>query len=141
MELPTRKVLTIEAAKRIAEAAKSYAGRKGHPTLIVAIVDAGGYLLYLERMDGVKPGTVDVAVLKAQSAARFDIESKSFEQSVSDGLIGLVGLPGMAAFEGAVPIRVDGDLIGAIAISGLTKELDGEIARAAVAALPKILQK
>jgi glc operon protein GlcG len=140
MELPTRHVLTIPVAKRIAEAARSYAKRKGHPALIVAIVDPGGYLLYLERMDGVKPGTVDVAVLKAQSAARFDIESKSFEQSVTDGLIGLVGLPGMAAFEGAVPIHVDGDLIGAIAISGLTKELDGEIARAAVAALPKILR-
>jgi glc operon protein GlcG len=141
MELPTRKVLTIDVAKRIAAAAKSYAKRKGHSALIVAIVDPGGYLLYLERMDGVKPGTVDVAILKAQSAAKFDIESKSFEQSVSEGLVGLVGLPGMAAFEGAVPIRVDGELIGAIAISGITKELDGEIARAGAAALPKILER
>ena len=141
MELPTRKVLTIEVAKHVAEAAKSYARGKGHPAVIVAIVDPGGYLLYLERMDGVRPGTVDVAILKAQSAAKFDIDSKSFEQSVSDGLVGLVGLPGMAAFEGAVPIRADGELIGAIAISGLTKELDGEIARAGAAALAEILHR
>ncbi len=139
MELPTRKVLTIELAKRLAAAATAYAGRIGHPALIVAVVDPGGHLLYLERMDGVAPGTVQVATLKAQSAVAFGVESKHFEEQVAHGLVGLVGLPGLAAFEGAVPIRVDGDVIGAIAISGLTKELDGEIARAAVAALPEIL--
>jgi glc operon protein GlcG len=139
VELPTRKVLTIELAKRLASTAKSYARRRGHPRLIVVIVDPGGHLLYLERMDGVSPGTVQVATLKAQSAVAFGVESKHFEDGVAHGLVGLVGLPGMAAFEGAVPIRVDGQVIGALAISGLTKELDGEIARAAVAALPRIL--
>jgi uncharacterized protein GlcG (DUF336 family) len=139
MELPTRKVLTIELAKRLAAAARTHARRRGHPALIVAIVDPGGHLVYLERMDGVAPGTVRVATLKAQSAVAFGVESKHFEDGVASGLVGLIGLPGMAAFEGAVPIRVDGDVIGAIAISGLTKELDGEIARAAVAALPRIL--
>jgi glc operon protein GlcG len=141
MELPTRKVLTIELAKRLAAAAQAHARDLGHPALVVAIVDPGGHLLYLERMDGVAPGTVQVATLKAQSAVASGTESKHFEETVAQGLVGLVGLPGMAAFEGAVPIRVDGDVIGAIAVSGLTKELDGEMARAAVDALPEILRR
>src|SRR5689334_19812470 len=108
MELPIRKVLTIEVAKRLAAAAQAHARAIGRPDLIVAIVDPGGHLLYLERMDGVMPGTVQVATLKAQAAVAFGVPSKHFEDTVADGLVGLVGLPGMAAFEGAVPIRVDG---------------------------------
>jgi uncharacterized protein GlcG (DUF336 family) len=141
MELPTRPVLTIDVTKKIAESAKQYAKSIGHPALIVCIVDPGGVLLYLERMDGVKPGTVQVAILKAQSAASFDNESKIFEDTVAGGLVGMVGLPGMAAFEGAAPIRIEDHMVGAIAISGLTKELDGEIARAGAAALPTILKE
>jgi glc operon protein GlcG len=140
MELPTRRVMILELARRLAAAAIEYAHDRGHGALIVLVVDAGGYPVYLERMDGVMPGTVQVALLKAQSAAAFGQPSKHFEEAVADGLTGLIGLPGMAAFEGAVPIRVDGHVIGAIAISGLTKELDGEIARAAVDALAEDLR-
>jgi glc operon protein GlcG len=141
-ELPTAKVLTLDVAKRIAAAARTYARRKGFPNLIVAIVDPGGHLIYLERGDGVGWGTIDVAVLKAQTVTRFNVESKVLEDGVAQGLTGLVGLPGVAAFEGAVPIRAeDGQLLGAIAISGLTKELDGEIARAGADALPAIVKR
>ena len=140
-ELASGKVLTIEVAEQIAAAAKAYAEGKGFPRLIVVIVDPGGHLLYLEHGDGVGWGTVDVAVLKAPTATRFNVASKHLEQGVADGLIGLVGLPGVATFEGAVPIRTeDGQLFGAIAISGLTKELDGEIAHAGADALARILQ-
>jgi uncharacterized protein GlcG (DUF336 family) len=139
MDVPTRKVLSIDLAKKIAEASKAYAKNKGYDALIVAIVDPGGYLLYLERMDGVPPGTVQVATLKARSAALFEVPSKNFEDAVSEGLLGLVGLPGMAAFEGAAPILIDGDVVGAIAISGLTKELDGEFAQAGADAVSEIL--
>ena len=139
MDVPTRKVLSIDLAKRIAEASKAYAKDKGHDALIVAIVDPGGHLLYLERMDGIPPGTVQVATLKARSSALFEAPSKAFEDAVADGLIGLVGLPGMAAFEGAVPIRIDGQVVGAIAVSGITKELDGEIAQAGANAVRDIL--
>jgi glc operon protein GlcG len=140
MKLPTRPVLTLDVAKKIAEASKKYAAEKGYPALIVAIVDTGGYLLYLERMDGIPPGTVDVATLKARSAVMFGVDSKRFEDAVNDGLIGLVGLPGMAAFQGAVPIAVEGEVIGAIAVSGLTKELDREFAQAGADALAGILR-
>ncbi|MFA5882912.1 MAG: heme-binding protein [Acidimicrobiia bacterium] len=141
MELPTRSVLTIDAAKKIADAAKAYARRKGHHHLIVLIVDPGGHLLYLERGDGVAWGTIDVALLKAQTAVRFDQPSKHLEtQLIEGGMTGLVALPGVACFEGAVPIHAaDGGLLGAISVSGLTKELDGEIAQAGADALPRIL--
>ncbi len=139
MELPSRKVITLELAKRLAAAAVSYAHTIGHDALIVLVVDAGGHLVYLERMDGVMPGTVQVALLKAQSSAAFGQPSKHYEQVVADGLTGLVGLPGMAAFEGAVPVRAGGHVIGALAVSGLTKELDGAIAQAAVDALAEAL--
>jgi glc operon protein GlcG len=142
MELPSRKMLTIEAAKTAAEAAKTYARSKGCPTLIVVVVDPGGHLVYLERGDGVAWGTIDVAMLKAQTAVRFPGPSKKMETAlIKEGMTGLVGLPGVACFEGAVPLLAeDGHLLGAISISGLTKELDGEIAQAGADALLKLLE-
>lgn len=123
MELASQKALTIEVARKIADAARAYAKRNGHPSLIVLIVDPGGHLLYLERGDGVAWGTVDVALLKAQTAVRFNGPSKNMEDAlISGGMTGLVGLPGVVCFEGAVPIcSEDGQLLGAISISGLTK--------------------
>jgi uncharacterized protein GlcG (DUF336 family) len=141
LDLPTRRVLTIGVAKGIAEAAKGHAASKGHPNLIVAVVDAGGHLLYLERMDGISAGTVDVAILKARSSAIFGVDSKNFRDAVDGGLVGLVGLPGMAAFLGAVPIYCDGDVVGAIAISGLNEELDREIAQAGADAIAEITKQ
>ena len=130
MDLPQQPVLTLELAKAAVAAAQEYAVERGW-TIVVAVVDAGGHLVCLERMDGVAVGTVQVAVLKAQSSAVFRSPSKDFETAVDDGLIGLVGLPGMAPYEGAVPITVGGVTIGAIAVSGVTKEIDGEVAQAA----------
>ena len=140
MELPTRPVLTIEVVKQLAEASKTAAKQQGFDALIVCVVDPGGFLLYLERMDGVAPGTVDVADLMARSAAMFGVVSKNFEDAVADVLAGLVGLPGMAASEGAAPILHEGRCLGAIAVSGLTKELDGEFAQAGADALTTILR-
>jgi uncharacterized protein GlcG (DUF336 family) len=130
VELPKQPVLTLELAKAAVAAAQDYAAERGFP-IVVAVVDAGGYLVCLERMDDVAVGTVQVAVLKAQSSAVFRAPSKMFENAVDEGLFGLVGLPGMAPYEGAVPITVDGVTVGAIAVSGVTKEIDGEIAQAA----------
>jgi uncharacterized protein GlcG (DUF336 family) len=138
VELPTQPVLTLELSKVIAEAARSYAGERGWP-IVLAIVDAGGHLVYFERMDGVAYGTVQVAILKAQSSAAFKSPSKTFENAVDEGLFGLVGLPGMAPYEGAVPITYGGVTLGAIAVSGVTKEIDGEIAQAAADAVTDLL--
>jgi glc operon protein GlcG len=138
MKLPSKKVLTLELAKRIAEVCTNVAHEKGF-VIDLAIVDSGGYLMYFEREDGVSVGTVQVAIMKAQSSAVFGTPSKQFEINVREGLVGMVALPGMAPFEGAVPIKVDGDVIGAVAVSGVTKEIDGEIAQAGADAVAGIL--
>lgn len=138
MELPSKKVLTLELAKRIAEVCREYAHDNGH-VIDLAIVDPGGYLIYFEREDGVSVGTIDVAIMKAQSSARFGSPSKQFEMTVSEGLYGMIGIPGMAAFEGAVPVQVGGDVIGAVAVSGVTKEFDGACAQAGADAVASIL--
>jgi glc operon protein GlcG len=138
MQLASRKLLSLDLARRIADACRDFAGRSGWK-ITVAIVDAGGHLVYFERADGIATGTVQVAILKAQSAAAFEVPSKNLEDSVASGLVGLVALPGMAPFEGAVPIRVDGQAIGAVAVSGVTKEADGSIAQAGADAVVRIL--
>ncbi len=80
--------------------------------------------------DGIPHGTVEVATLKAQISARFGVPSKNFRDAVDEGLVGLVGLPGMAAFEGAVPLLVDGQCLGAIATSGIDEAMDGAMSQA-----------
>jgi uncharacterized protein GlcG (DUF336 family) len=139
MKLASKKLLSLELARAIADVARDFAARSGWK-ITTAIVDAGGHLVYFERADGIAAGTVQVAILKAQSAAAFEIPSKSLEDSVASGLVGLVALPGMAPFEGAVPIRVDGQTIGAIAVSGVTKEADGSIAQAGADAVARLLR-
>ena len=138
MELPSKKVLTLELAKRIADVCTDFAHEKGF-VIDLAIVDGGGHLIYFEREDGVSVGTIQVAIMKAHSSAVFGAPSKQFEINVREGLIGMVALPGMAPFEGAVPIKVDGDVIGAVAVSGVTKEIDGEIAQVGADAVARIL--
>jgi uncharacterized protein GlcG (DUF336 family) len=141
LELPLQPVLTLAVAKQLADAAKGYAEDKGYVPLIVTVVDPGGHLMYLERGDGVPWGTIEVAILKAQTTVRYNSDSKVSEDAlIRDGMIGMVGLPGVACFEGAVALRAaDGLLLGAISVSGLTKELDGEIAQAGADALARLL--
>jgi len=138
MKLESTKVLSLELAGRIADEARAFAAKRGWK-ITTAIVDPGGQLVYFERHESIAAGTTQVAILKAQSAAAFQVPSKHLEDAVASGLVGMVGLPGMAAFEGAVPIRVEGRVIGAIAASGVTKEADGEIAQAGADSVEKIL--
>jgi glc operon protein GlcG len=139
MDLPTRKVLTLDAAREVAAAARAYGAEHGHTTSIIAIVDAGAHLVLLERQDGIPHGTIEVATLKAQISARFGVPSKNFRDAVDEGLVGLVGLPGMAAFEGAVPIIIDGECLGAIAVSGIDEAMDGAMSQAGVDRLVELV--
>jgi len=130
MELPTRRVLTLEAVREVVAAARAHGASQGHSASIVVVVDDGAHLLFLEREDGIPHGTVEVATLKAQISARFGVPSKNFRDAVDEGLVGLVGLPGMAAFEGAIPLLLDGECLGAIAVSGIDEAMDGAMSQA-----------
>jgi glc operon protein GlcG len=133
-QLSTKKVLTLEAAKQIAAAAQAEA-RKNNWTMVIAIVDDGGHLIYLERMDGTQVASVTVAQEKAACAILFKRPTKALEEAVAGGRIVVMKLAGSVPVEGGLPIVVDGQFIGAIGVSGATSPQDGQVAAAGLAAL------
>lgn len=133
-QLATKRVLTLTVAKKIAEAAEAEALRRG-ATVVIAVVDDGGYLLVLERLDETQVASVDVGIAKARTAAIFRRPSKVFEDQVRDGRIAALGLPGAAPLQGGIPIVFEGKVIGAIGVSGNTPQEDEDIAKVGAAAL------
>lgn len=115
------------------EAARIEAASNGWP-VVIAVVDDGGHLLCLERMDGAQFGSIDIAIAKAKSAIAFRRPTKEWEKRIVDGRLGILALPGMIPVEGGLPIVFDGEMIGAIGVSGVTSIQDGQIAAAGIAA-------
>jgi uncharacterized protein GlcG (DUF336 family) len=136
-ELASKKALTLEVTKGIAAAAEAHAKENGW-NVVIAILDDGGNLLYLQRMDGVQIGSVEVAIRKAKSAVSFKRPTKVFGEALANSSA-VLALPGALPFEGGVPINHEGQLIGAIGVSGVTAQQDGMIAQAGINALPNIL--
>jgi glc operon protein GlcG len=130
--LSTKKVLTLEAAKQIAAAAQAEAA-KNKWTMVICVVDDGGHLIYLERMDGTQIGSVQVAQEKAVTAVRFKRPTKALEEAVAGGRTVVMKLPGATPIEGGLPIFVEGNLIGAVGVSGGTSPQDGQVAAVGVA--------
>ena len=137
-QLATKKALTLEVTKGIAAAAEAHAKENGW-NVVIAILDDGGNLLYLQRMDGVQIGSIEVAISKAESAINFKRSTKVFGDAVG-GRTALVALPGAMPFEGGLPITWGGEVIGSIGVSGVTAQQDGMIAKAGTMALTKILK-
>jgi uncharacterized protein GlcG (DUF336 family) len=128
--------IRIDSAKRAAAAAIAEA-RRNTWTMVVAIVDISGELVYFEKMDDTQNGSVHVAVAKARSAALFKRPTKAFQDTLTSGADGLriLSLQGAVAVEGGVPLSIDNLIVGAIGVSGGTSEQDGVCAKAAVNAL------
>jgi uncharacterized protein GlcG (DUF336 family) len=105
--------------------------------MAVAIVDPNGDLVYFEKMDDTQNGSVDVAIAKARSAARFKRPTKVFQDALAAGGEGLriLALDGAVPVEGGVPIVIGGKIVGAIGASGGTSQQDGVVAAAGIAAL------
>jgi len=139
-ELATKKALTLGVAKQIAAAAEKHAAENKW-NVCIAIVDDGGHLVYFSRMDGTQTGSVQVAQKKAQTAIGFKRPSKVFEEGVAGGRNVLLALPGAVPFEGGLPLSADGQMVGAIGVSGVTAQQDGMIAQAGVDALAEIVGK
>lgn len=136
-EFATKKTLTLAAAKEIAAAAEAEA-LKNKWNVVIAILDDGGHLLYLQRMDETQIGSVEVAQEKARSAVKFKRPTKAFEDALAGGRMAIMTLPGALPVEGGVPLMLDGRLIGAIGVSGVTSQQDGQIAAAGASAFSKI---
>ena len=133
-QLPTKQVLTLDTAKKIAAVAEAEARKRG-ATVVIAVVDDGGYLLVLERLDDAQVASVDVGIAKAKTAAIFRRPSGVFEDQVKNGRIAALALPGAVALKGGVPIVVDGKVIGVVGVSGNSPQEDEDIARAAADSL------
>lgn len=132
-QLGSKKALTLEAAKKIAAAAEAEA-RKNNWNVVICVVDDGANLLYLQRMDGTQIGSVDIAQMKARTAIKMKRPSKVLEDAVAGGRNAVLKLPDVLPVEGGLPLSVDGQMIGAIGVSGVTSQQDGQIAAAGVTA-------
>jgi uncharacterized protein GlcG (DUF336 family) len=128
-------VLTLDDAKKIAAAAEAEANRNDWKVAI-SIVDEGGHLIWLQRLDGVAPVSVYIAPAKAKTAALGKRESKIYEDMINNGRVSFLSAPEIAGtLEGGVPIMVDGHCVGAVGVSGVKSAEDAQIAKAGIAAL------
>jgi uncharacterized protein GlcG (DUF336 family) len=133
-QLADKKALTLDAAKKMAAAAQAEAV-KNKWNVVIAVVDDGGHLIYLQRMDGTQTGSIDVAIGKARTAMAFKRPTKVFDE-LAKTRPSIVTLGGDAILlEGGVPIKVGEQVIGAMGVSGVTSQQDAQIAEAGVAAL------
>jgi glc operon protein GlcG len=130
------KLLSLSDAQVIAKAATERANQDNW-TVVIAIVDAGGHLILLHKIDNTQSGSIEVAITKAKASAAFKRPTKVFQDGVAAGNVNILSLPGAIPYEGGLPIFHDGKIIGAIGVSGVTAAQDGIIAQAGLDALGK----
>jgi uncharacterized protein GlcG (DUF336 family) len=124
--------INLATAKKVAAAAAEEAA-KLKINVVIAIVDTGGHIVYLERSDVVQWGSLDVALHKAKCSIMYKRPTKALEDLIAKGTTTYLTLDGIIAIEGGVPILQDGKIIGAIGVSGGSAANDGEVARAGAA--------
>lgn len=127
------KLLELADARTVVEAAQREAATNGWK-ISVSVVDAGGHPLLFERMDGVAPATARIAFEKAQTAAIFKGSTAGMEDRIPERLA-MLRLPGATPLKGGVPLTSDGQVVGAVGISGLTPQQDQQVAEAAAKAV------
>ncbi|MDB4878669.1 MAG: hypothetical protein JWL60_115 [Gemmatimonadetes bacterium] len=128
-----RPTLTLADAEVLLSAARADAERRGW-RVAIAVVDEGGYLLRLDRLDGAGPQTAEIATLKARSAALSRTPTRRLEE-VAKERPGMLGMPNRLAVQGGLPIMHDGECVGGIGVSGVQSHEDEEVAAAGLAAL------
>jgi glc operon protein GlcG len=124
--------INLATAKKVSAAAAEEAA-KLKINVVIAIVDTGGQIVYLERFDVVQWGSVKVALHKAKCSIAYKRPTKALEDAIAKGNMNYLTLDGISAIEGGVPIMQDGKIIGAIGVSGGSAAQDGEVARAGAA--------
>jgi len=133
--MKTKAVLELAEVKSVAAAAEAEA-RANQWAVSIAVVDDGGHLLWLQRLDGAPPISAQIAPAKAQTAALGRRESRVYEEVINGGRVSFLSAPGLhGLLEGGVPILKDGQCIGAVGVSGVKSSEDAQVARAGIAAL------
>jgi glc operon protein GlcG len=135
VEKMEKRVLTLAGARAIAAAAEAEA-RRLSTTGAIAVVDDGGNLLYLVRIDNTFPAGAAVATDKARTAATFRMPTRNLEDAVKSGRLSLVAVNEMTPLAGGIPITVDGQIVGAVGVSGAASaQQDEELAKIAAGAV------
>lgn len=132
-QLRTTRSLTLEGAKNIMAAAEAEAV-KNNWSVVIAIVDPAGELVMFQKGNNTRPSNVEFAIGKARTSARFQRESRLIDSSVTAGRVQFLASSALP-IEGGVHIVVDGQVIGAVGVSGATSAQDAQVARAGIAAL------
>jgi len=133
-QLPTKPVLTLEAAQLIADAAQAEAEANGW-AVSIAVLDDSGQLLLFRRMDGAKLVAIDIAIRKARTAAYFQGPTADLEAEVAAGRTALLPIDDFMPLQGGVPLMSGDQMVGAVGVSGVTGEQDAQCALAGAAAL------
>ncbi|HEX2518712.1 MAG TPA: heme-binding protein [Castellaniella sp.] len=131
--MKTKPVLVMDDVTTIIDAASRHAIEHGWKVTI-SVVDDGGHLLGLRRLDGAAPSTAVISPGKAQASAMGRRESSGYEEMINGGRYAYLSVPGGVMLEGGVPIVVDGEVVGAVGVSGVKSSQDVEIGKAGIAA-------
>jgi glc operon protein GlcG len=133
--MQSKQVLTLDDVKKIAAAAEAEANENNW-AVTISIVDDGGHLLWLQRLDGAAPISVHIAPAKAKTAALGRRETKIYEDMINNGRFSFMTAPNLdGMLEGGVPVMVNGQCLGAVGVSGVKSAEDAQIAKAGIAAL------
>jgi uncharacterized protein GlcG (DUF336 family) len=133
--MQTKPYLTLDDLKKIAAGAEAEA-KANNWAVVIAIVDDGGHLLWLQRLDGAEPASSHIAPAKAKTAALGRRETKIYEDMINNGRFSFLCAPELdGLLEGGVPIVVDGQCVGAVGVSGVKSSEDVQIGKAGIAAL------
>lgn len=134
-QLIEKQVLDLDGAKTIAAAAEAEA-INSKLNVVIAIVDDGGHLIYLQRLDGAPTGSIDVAIGKARTSAAFKRPTSIFDK-MANTRPALSTIPNAVFLEGGVPVLVNGQVVGAVGVSGASSQQDAQIAEVGISSLNK----
>lgn len=129
----TKRALSLSDARKMVDAARAEAEQRKW-NVSIAVVDEGGFLLALERMDGAPLQSPEIATRKAWTSAMVRLPTKAVEEMVKERPA-LVAFPGQLRVQGGLPVLVEGDCLGAVGVSGVASHEDEQVARAGIAAL------
>lgn len=130
-QVADKKSLTLEGARQAIAAAKDYARKNNAPGGVIAVVDDGGNLIALERLDGTFSAGANISIGKARTAVMFKRPTKFFEDAVKNGRTAMVALPDFTPLQGGVPVIIEGQIVGAVGVSGaMSAQQDEELALA-----------
>lgn len=130
----TARVITLEAAKKMVAAGEAEARKNGW-NVAITVVDANGDLILFQKLDETQPGSIKVSQGKARTAALFKRPTKAMEEMIASGKTAFLAVEGIIPIQGGLPVVVDGKVIGAIGVSGVTSAQDEQVATAGLAVL------